>query len=778
MKKYFVLFALAALTLAGCKEDDPTVKVESVSINKETLTLMIGDKQTLTANVLPANAENKKVSWASSAAAVATVDATSGEVTAVGKGEATITVTTEDGKKTDTCVVTVSEEPVAGEVTVAGNGFDIDEVQTIKLSESEGARVQIDIAATKGIDKMLVEITSSSEIFSGALAGMGLGGEFDLANPTPEQAASFASLEGLLPYGDDVKGKTELVFDISTFIPLIFMVAGECTADFKVTVSDADNVNDSKTLKLNLIDDTSTVAITGEGFNIDQVKTILLSESATTEVKVNVASSLGIDKFLVEITSSSQDFMNTLAGMGLTGEFDLANPSDVVAGTLMGILPSGEDVKGETQLELDMSMFIGMIFALAGECTVDIKMTVSDAANVSDSKTLKLSLIDDTPGEVSIVGQGFDIYEEQTVYTSNIMNTAMKMNVSSVRGIDKFLVGINSSSPEITGTLTAVGLGGSFDLANPTPEVIGALGMLEGAALPYGDAVKGKQSLVFDISGFIPVLYELAGADCSITFDLTVSDDQDVSDNKTLTINITTPPQLPNAGFEEWYETKNSFSGAHNNWFPYASDADAFWATGNTILGGDVTSPTEDTHSGSMGVKSALLASKSAPLVGMAAGNIFTGRYVRTITSLTNPGGVVEFGRPFTGRPSAMVVWYKAAPGVINAWKEGAPVANGTPDQYQIYIALADSGFPHEVNTTDKSTFIDYATHPGIIAYGELVGSDPVDVWTKATIELEYRSTDRVPTHIIVVAGASMYGDYFTGSTTSKLWVDDFELVY
>ncbi len=125
-----------------------------------------------------------------------------------------------------------------------------------------------------------------------------------------------------------------------------------------------------------------------------------------------------------------------------------------------------------------------------------------------------------------------------------------------------------------------------------------------------------------------------------------------------------------------------------------------------------------------------------------------------------------------------MKLWYKASPGTIDKWDDCPYIANGAPDQYQIYIALADSGFPTMVTTADRGTFINYATHPGIIAYGEIIGSSNVADWTEQTINLTYRSLDRIPTHIIVVASACRYGDYFTGSTTSKLWVDDFVLEY
>ncbi len=88
-----------------------TVDVRGVELNKGTLTLKIGDSETLSATVLPVSATNKNVSWKSSNTSVATVDA-NGKVTAVAAGTANITVTTEDGNKTATCKVTVTASEI------------------------------------------------------------------------------------------------------------------------------------------------------------------------------------------------------------------------------------------------------------------------------------------------------------------------------------------------------------------------------------------------------------------------------------------------------------------------------------------------------------------------------------------------------------------------------------------------------------------------------------------------------------------------------------------
>ena len=88
-----------------------TVPVTGVTLVPPSLTLTVGGTETLTATVAPGNATNKNVTWSSDKDTVATVS--NGTVTAVGVGNATITVTTEDGSKTATCNVTVSKANVS-----------------------------------------------------------------------------------------------------------------------------------------------------------------------------------------------------------------------------------------------------------------------------------------------------------------------------------------------------------------------------------------------------------------------------------------------------------------------------------------------------------------------------------------------------------------------------------------------------------------------------------------------------------------------------------------
>jgi uncharacterized protein YjdB len=84
-------------------------KVSSISLNKTSANLAIGGTVELSvSNVSPSDAVDKTVTWSSDKTSVATVDASTGVVTAKAAGTATITATANDGSGTTaTCSVTV-----------------------------------------------------------------------------------------------------------------------------------------------------------------------------------------------------------------------------------------------------------------------------------------------------------------------------------------------------------------------------------------------------------------------------------------------------------------------------------------------------------------------------------------------------------------------------------------------------------------------------------------------------------------------------------------------
>ena len=105
-----------------------TVSVESITLDKASLELKKGESANLVATVGPANADDKTVTWSSSAPEVATVE--NGKVTAVKSGSAIITASA--GNKSATCTVSVTT-PVTG-VTLDLSSITLEEGQSTTIT--------------------------------------------------------------------------------------------------------------------------------------------------------------------------------------------------------------------------------------------------------------------------------------------------------------------------------------------------------------------------------------------------------------------------------------------------------------------------------------------------------------------------------------------------------------------------------------------------------------------------------------------------------------------
>jgi len=148
------------------------VPVTGVTLNKTAITLTTGADEVLTATVEPSNAGNKNVTWASSNNSVARVNIpgrVSGYVYAEATGTATITVTTQDGGKTDTCTVTVN--PAVTGVTLSNAFAEVGVSRTLTLTPT----VQPTNAPNKNVtwasSNTAVATVSSSGVVTGVAVG-------------------------------------------------------------------------------------------------------------------------------------------------------------------------------------------------------------------------------------------------------------------------------------------------------------------------------------------------------------------------------------------------------------------------------------------------------------------------------------------------------------------------------------------------------------------------------------------------------------------------------
>ena len=240
-----------------------------------------------------------------------------------------------------------------------------------------------------------------------------------------------------------------------------------------------------------------------------------------------------------------------------------------------------------------------------------------------------------------------------------------------------------------------------------------------------------------------------------------------------LTFTTDTIMQVPNLGFDDWV-MKNE-----KTWYPNATldDADHFWDSGNegaSIASRNPTAPeTGDVVKG----RAVRMASDYISIASkFAAGNIYTGDFVGLAGI---EGAELDFGQPYTGRPSALKGYYRYTPGVIDQAKAPYDALMGQTDSCHIYIGLFDWSAPFRVNTT-TGTFVDLTwNNESMIAFGELKSNEATgSEYKQFKINLTYRDYFTHPKYILIVASASKYGDYFTGSTSSVMYLDECELVF
>ena len=254
------------------------------------------------------------------------------------------------------------------------------------------------------------------------------------------------------------------------------------------------------------------------------------------------------------------------------------------------------------------------------------------------------------------------------------------------------------------------------------------------------------------------------------------------------TFNTEDTPALPNGNLDDWFQNGKTWYACSQAFF--SENGASWWDSSNpgttTGMGALVNkNPTQGNAANvhTPGGKSAELKSQYASAFGIgkfAAASLYAGKF----NSLVGANGAkIDFGQPFTARPSALKGWFRYTAGKIdyvgeNTPKEANIIKGETDDLCSIFIALTTQSF--QVDNTQLATFVDWQNNPAVIAYGELPAAEAVTTanWKEFNVQLKYRDLKKKPTHLVIVCSASKYGDYFTGSTGSLMYVDDLELVY
>ena len=147
-------------------QENQNVEVTNISLNKNSLELIIGNSDTLTATISPSNATNKSVTWSSSNSNIISVD-NSGKVTAKSIGSATITAKTANGKTASATVYSDVEK-----ITISVSNSYISKYGTIKSSS-----LKVTTTPSVSLDASMYKWYAPDASGSNAAAGISISGD-------------------------------------------------------------------------------------------------------------------------------------------------------------------------------------------------------------------------------------------------------------------------------------------------------------------------------------------------------------------------------------------------------------------------------------------------------------------------------------------------------------------------------------------------------------------------------------------------------------------------
>lgn len=587
--------------------------------------------------------------------------------------------------------------------------------------------VNLTIKAPAGIKSFTVKVDSEPlNNGEGLLDGFKLT-ELDLVNPSEETAFIVTMILG---EGQTVADATELNLDLSTLVPLI---AGLTTEDgyhsFTLNIVDNNAKSLEKTCRFHRIgEDTPSYAaptMTWEGnenFDVEEIE-----EGMSVKLSIDVPA--GIESLVVDINSAPLNLM------GMT-TIDFVNPGDMQS--IVDMILSGQDITTVTSLTLDLSNLVPMLLMLPtltpdSDHVFTVKLTDKAGQDLEQACTFHYT---GEPATLSVDESSVDLWA----------NT-VKLNVSGATS-----VAYREKGTETWITVTPDGNGeyivapvwneskNTADITIYTPEA--------------GTGIFAGKTYEFQLNGETVADAELTTASGDV---------------------------IPNGDMSEW-STK-----AGNLPYPNA-DGDSFWDSGNNSLAAMFEGILCQEDSEIKGV--AFLKANMVLGSVFAPGNMYTGDFV-----MNDDGtGTANFGKVYnwTARPNALKLSYKAEVGTIDKVgpydTEGASF-NGQQDITRIYVAVIDWTKQHGVTSGMGEPYgmwdptkTDKLDEGAIIGYASLDITQNQADFTDVEIPFEWYDTEAKPASgnysIVISCATSNRGDYLTGCSTNKLWVDDFEWVY
>lgn len=448
---------------------------------------------------------------------------------------------------------------------------------------------------------------------------------------------------------------------------------------------------------------------------------------------LTVKAEAGIKSLTVDVRSDIMESALEAIGIGTT-TLDLIGDQQVIAildAVSQGALPTGDALLNKTEVDFNISSLVKMINAVTEEdSNHTFVVKVTDNADKSSEASCTFHRV----GVVSVSVADADLW-------ANTATLAVK-NATSVE--------YRVKGTEDWNTVEAAD--GVYTIVPEWEESTNDAGLTI-YTVKAGTGIYAGNVYEFRINGEI-----LEGADYT-------AGDGDV---------------IPNGDMSQWSLKDGSL--------PYPNaEGESFWDSGNNSLasafGANLCQEDPDNEGVAYLSANMVLGSVFAP------GNMYTGDFI-----MSGISGSANFGKVYdwTARPSALKLSYKAEVGVID--KNGSYDSEGESylgqqDITRVYAVVIDWTAQHSVSSglTEPAGMWDPAT-ANSVEEGKIIGYASLNItenqadFTDVEIPFVWYDTEAKPASgnysIVISCATSNRGDYLTGCSTNKLWVDNFEWVY
>lgn len=585
------------------------------------------------------------------------------------------------------------------------------------------------VTAPAGIKSFVVSV--DSDALESALGAIGITTtDLDLINDATVIGILDGVTQGQLPTGENLLNQTSVNFNISSLVQMINAVTTQdSNHSFTLNVTD----NNAKT---------ATVTCTFHRVGVDAPSMTWESnpDFATTEietqmdVKIEISAPAGISSFVVGVNSGVLNPMISIFTGGST-DMDLINGPQALLEILSAVgIPTGDDLRSATKVSLDLSNLVPMIITTAGNPALGTGALEPDSDHV-----FTLNLTD---------AAGQNLTHEVTFHYTGVNVTLTDVNLwanTATVNIDgeATSVAYREKGAETWNELTAVD--GAYTISPVWNDGTNDAGLTV-YTLQEGTGIFAGKTYEIQVNGVTATEYTAGDGDV-----------------------------IPNGDMSGWSVKSGNL--------PYPNaEGDSFWDSGNNFI---ATLCSEEEEGSGVALM------KAGSVLVLTPGNMFTGDFN---FDMTNFSGTASFGKVYdwTARPAALKLSYKAEVGVIDQVGEKDPDGDsykGQQDTTRIYAVVVDWSAQHAVTSGlgTPAGMWDPAT-ANSVEEGKIIGYASLNItenqadFTDVEIPFVWYDTEAKPASgnysIVISCATSNRGDYLTGCSTNKLWVDNFEWVY